>query len=188
MKWNPPPRDANGGLRCASPTLQLLRRGNTHLPLRQRGIEGDLAPTAIASPPQADASQRQCIACPVGLLSLTRRSLAGLSAAGLAEVAAAILPLPYLDVVVANQELQLLLERHGPPHVGESRSQAGHALPPWRLTPSGALLMIRMKPCRSHKKARQKVEKLSHFAFGRQAASRLAFCVQAHGPAHGCAP
>jgi hypothetical protein len=55
----------------------------------------------------------------------------GLSAAGLAGVAAAALPLAELNPVVAEHEVQLPMEGHGGGHIGEKRSQ-GHAVTAFR--------------------------------------------------------
>lgn len=61
-------------------------------------------------------------------LSPTGRRFRRLSATGLAGVPAAVLPLPYLDEVIAEGKIELSVQGHGHRHIGEESTQARHIL------------------------------------------------------------
>jgi hypothetical protein len=71
---------------------------------------------------------------PLYFLSAAPRRLRGLSTAGLAGVAAAVLPVPYLGRVVPDQEGQLLSQRHG---AGQVREEIPDARPFVRMIMHG---------------------------------------------------
>ena len=62
------------------------------------------------------------------VFSCTRRLVGHLSAAGLAMMPAAALPVPQLDKVVTEHQVQFAMQRHGNRHVGEEGINAGHFL------------------------------------------------------------